>query len=137
MDEITTPDCCEAWESWGDTVSVEIRHRLRSPQGADNNFRTKYKPPQPALRSLSKLRLSRVTNYKQLCKELIDIRENGTFKEWDNAIRRLKAATEQESELTVGPTQRQLLMLAEKFFPDSGYREQEVAFAREVLNLWG
>lgn len=78
-----------------------------------------------------------MTNYKQLCKELIDIRENGTFREWDNAIRRLKAATEQESELTAGPTQRQLLMLAEKFFPDSGYREEEVAFAREVLNLWG
>lgn len=35
------------------------------------------------------------------------------------------------------PTQRQLLMLAEKFFPDSGYRDEEIAFAKEVLLRWG
>jgi hypothetical protein len=78
-----------------------------------------------------------MTDYKQLCKELIDIRENGVFEEWDNAIKKLKAAIELESESGDRPTRRQLLMLAERFFPDSGYREEEVAFAREVLALWG
>lgn len=78
-----------------------------------------------------------MTDYKQLCRELIDIRENGVFEEWDNAIRKLKATIELEPESVGRPTQRQLLMLAEKFFPDSGYRDQEVAFAREVLALWG
>ena len=76
-----------------------------------------------------------MTNYKQLCKELISIRENGTFKEWESALRRLK--TEIDHEEANAPTQRQLLLLAEKFFPDSGYRDEELAFAREVLRLWG
>lgn len=76
-----------------------------------------------------------MTNYRQLCTELINIRENGTLKEWESAIRRLKAEIDKEE--TTAPTQRQLLMLAEKFFPDSGYRDEEVAFAREVLRLWG
>jgi hypothetical protein len=35
------------------------------------------------------------------------------------------------------PTQRQLLQLAESFFPDSRDRQEQVDFARAVLARWG
>ncbi|NDF98375.1 MAG: hypothetical protein EB101_05525 [Chitinophagia bacterium] len=35
------------------------------------------------------------------------------------------------------PTQRQLLQLAEAFFPDSKDRQEQVNFARAVLARWG
>lgn len=35
------------------------------------------------------------------------------------------------------PSQRQLLQLAEGFFPESGDRQKQVDFARAVLARWG
>lgn len=83
------------------------------------------------------------TDWKALCAELVDNIHRGssgmlgwTPEQEDELLERARAALSQPE--PEGPTRRQLSLLAEHFFPgDSGWREEEILFARAVLTRWG
>lgn len=77
-------------------------------------------------------------DYRTLCVDLVEALNECTWpdgRKTQQLVNRAKALlAEPEPDQ---PSQRQILMLAEQHFPDSGYRTEEVAFAKDVLKLWG
>lgn len=78
-----------------------------------------------------------MTDYKQLCAELLAWSETTSSHYYSQPgviIRARAALAEPEQE---GPTRRQLLQLATEFWPEGCEPAQSVPYAHAVLARWG